>query len=234
MRRAVRVWGGYGPTPTFRLTLDGGGRAFCKGASPASNSHIRRALTKEERAYRDLSHLLAPWAPAFLGSVREEDWHMLLLEDVGPASVPPWTRGRTRSIARAYADFHRSTVGRVFPPWLPYQDGRSWSPGWGNLAETDVLPAVARLAHQECDAAQRWLDAAIPTFSAVEKQAVRHDGRVSLLHMDTRSDNLRWEHGRLRLFDWPYVALGPAELDVAAFAQTVTVEGGALPEEIVA
>ena len=29
--RAVRVWGGYSPTPTFRLTLADGQRAFFKG-----------------------------------------------------------------------------------------------------------------------------------------------------------------------------------------------------------
>ena len=49
----------------------------------------------------------------------------------------------------------------------------------------------------------------------------------ALLHFDTRSDNLRLQSGgRLRLFDWPYASLGPPELDVAAFAQSITCEGG--------
>ena len=40
-----------------------------------------------------------------------------------------------------------------------------------------------------------------------------------LLHLDTRSDNLRLQAGgRLRLFDWPYACLGPPEFDVAAIA----------------
>ncbi len=28
LKRAARIWGGYGPTPTFRLSLANGRRAF--------------------------------------------------------------------------------------------------------------------------------------------------------------------------------------------------------------
>ncbi|HEV2235583.1 MAG TPA: hypothetical protein VGR57_02885, partial [Ktedonobacterales bacterium] len=52
--------------------------------------------------------------------------------------------------------------------------------------------------------------------------------------LDTRSDNLRFAGGRLVLFDWPWAGVGRPELDVAAFAQSVTVEGGAAPERVVA
>ena len=55
-----------------------------------------------------------------------------------------------------------------------------------------------------------------------------------LLHLDTRSDNLRWTKGRLRLFDWPFAAVGPAELDAATFAQGVAAEGGPAPEQVIA
>jgi hypothetical protein len=36
------------------------------------------------------------------------------------------------------------------------------------------------------------------------------------------------------MFDWPFAAAGPAELDVAAFAQGVAAEGGPSPERVVA
>ena len=55
----------------------------------------------------------------------------------------------------------------------------------------------------------------------------------ALLHRDTRSDNLRWLQGRLRLVDWPYAAVGPLEEDVAGFVQSITVEGGPKPEQLV-
>jgi hypothetical protein len=34
------------------------------------------------------------------------------------------------------------------------------------------------------------------------------------------------------LFDWPHLGIGPAEYDLAAFAQSVTAEGGVEPEAI--
>lgn len=56
----------------------------------------------------------------------------------------------------------------------------------------------------------------------------------TLVHLDVRSDNLRLVNGRLYLFDLPNVAVGPPEHDLAEFAQSVTVEGGPSPEQVVA
>jgi hypothetical protein len=36
------------------------------------------------------------------------------------------------------------------------------------------------------------------------------------------------------MFDWPFASVGPAEFDVAAFAQGVAAEGGPAPERVVA
>jgi hypothetical protein len=38
--------------------------------------------------------------------------------------------------------------------------------------------------------------------------------------------------GQLRLVDWPAITLGRPEWDMVAFAQTVTVEGGPAPEQV--
>jgi aminoglycoside phosphotransferase (APT) family kinase protein len=57
----------------------------------------------------------------------------------------------------------------------------------------------------------------------------------ALLHADTRSDNLRIQSGtRLRVFDWPYACLGPPEFNLAAFVQSIWVEGGPDPETCLA
>ena len=84
VRRAQRVWGGYGPTPTYRLRLTDGRAAFFKAVGPASPDGVRGALAAEERIYRELSNLISPWAPAFRGAVQRDGWHALLLEDSGP------------------------------------------------------------------------------------------------------------------------------------------------------
>jgi Ser/Thr protein kinase RdoA (MazF antagonist) len=56
----------------------------------------------------------------------------------------------------------------------------------------------------------------------------------SLIHGDTRSDNIRLQGKLLRMFDWNFACAGPHELDVVAFAQTITAEGGPEPERFVA
>lgn len=72
--RGARVWGGYGPAPTFRLTLVDGRRAFLKGINPESNEFSRDAFTLEERIYENLGDRIRPWAPAYYGSIHRAGW----------------------------------------------------------------------------------------------------------------------------------------------------------------
>jgi hypothetical protein len=119
VRRALRAWGGYGPTPTYRLRLGDGRAAFLKAAGPASNEFVRAALEREERVYRELGALIGPWAPAFYGAFRRDGWHVMLLEDLGPKTAPPWTPVLTSRVAMAYGDFHQATLGQPVPQWVP-------------------------------------------------------------------------------------------------------------------
>ena len=71
--RAVRAFGGYGPSATFSLTLDDGRRAFFKGVYPLpEGSAVRWRNDEEERVYRELGALITPWAPTFYGSLRTD------------------------------------------------------------------------------------------------------------------------------------------------------------------
>jgi hypothetical protein len=56
--RAALVWGGYSPTPTFRLMLAGGKRAFFKGIDRTTGEFAREAFTSEVRVYTVLSPLI--------------------------------------------------------------------------------------------------------------------------------------------------------------------------------
>ena len=236
VRRAMRIWGGYGPTPTFRLLLANGERAFFKAAGPADSDFSRAAILREMRVYRALATVISPWAPAVLGSSETDDWRILLLEDLGPKSVPPWTRSQARGVFRAYADFHRSTFGAALPHWIaaPGRYLARESGLWDELAEADTLDLVAALAGDRENEARRWLEQAAPSLAAAARCLAQSGPPQALLHGDTRSDNLRWRHGRLRLFDWPHLGAGAAEFDLAAFAQSVTLEGGPQPEQLVA
>jgi hypothetical protein len=234
--RGSRVWGGYGPTPTFRLTLADGRRVFFKGTNRTSNGFARGALVREERIYRELSGVIGPWAPRFYAGFQHDDWHVLLLEDVGPKTVPPWTPAIARRVAHAYADFHAATLGRDdLPRWLPHPTDSLPCVTWSRVAaESDDLRAVAVLAAGYANEAHRWLRTALPLLCRLADTAADLHGPHALLHGDTRSDNLRFTGGRLALFDWPSAEIGRPELDVAALAQSVTVEGGVAPERVIA
>ncbi|HEX5416046.1 MAG TPA: hypothetical protein VFZ25_10300, partial [Chloroflexota bacterium] len=132
--RASRVWGGYGPTPTFRLLLADGRRVFLKGVNAASNEFARRGLTKEEEIYRRAGDLIRGWTPVYLGSFHHGDWHVLMLEDLGPKTVPPWAPASTAEITRSFAEIHRLTLGAALPNWLP-REPTPFGPAWEQIAE---------------------------------------------------------------------------------------------------
>src|ERR1700690_4306283 len=78
VRRAIIAWGGYTPTPTYRLRLEDGRRAFFKATNPEANDFSRAAHSREERVYRELGNLINPWAPSFYGAFECDTWRVLL------------------------------------------------------------------------------------------------------------------------------------------------------------
>jgi hypothetical protein len=236
--RAVRVWGGYAPSPTFRLVLADGGRVFFKGVDPTSNEHMRRALDAEERVYRELEPWLAGCAPALYAPFREADWHVLLLEDLGPPRIPPWTRRAIDQAMAGYAAFHQRGLDlqQHVPDWVSRTRHHAFASSWRRLAGAGGgLEGVAGLAGPRSAEALAWLHANLAPLQQSAEALVEVGSPHALLHLDTRSDNLRLQPGgRLRLFDWPYACVGPPEFDLAAFVQSLAEESGVDPEAPVA
>ncbi len=232
--RATRAWGGYAPSATYRLFLADGRRAFFKGVHAGSNAHMREALAVEERVYRELGAVVGPWAPAFLGAIRLGEWHALLLEDLGPPSVPPWTAASLRAAARGLAELHRHCRGRDLPAWIPQGRHSEFATRWAGFLADDGIERMLEVAGDLADDARAWLRSALPSFTASGGRLADAPPPHTLLHFDARSDNLRIVDGRLRLFDWNWASTGPPEFDLAAFAQSIPVEGGGDAEHVVA
>ena len=224
--RAARVYGGYAPSATFRMVLSDGRPAFFKGINGSHNEHMHRALPREERVYRALGQHLDRWAPAFLGSFKRLDWHVLLLEDLGPQTMPPWSPAKARRSARSYAEFHASTQGRPLPRWLSRTEHHDLAGFWRSLSESGELASTAGLARRRAAEAREWLDVALPPLRENAERLTRLRPPHSLLHFDTRSDNVRLQGDQLRIFDWNFASVGPHEIDAAAFAQATEAEGG--------
>jgi hypothetical protein len=230
--RAARVYGGYAPSATFRMVLANGRPAFFKGVNATSNDYMRGALPREERVYRELSRSINPWAPAFLGSFKRRDWHVLLLEDVGAQTMPPWSPAKARRSARSFAKFHASTYGRPLPRWLSRTEHYEFAGIWRSLSESGELAKTAALARRHSDEAREWLDVALPLLRENAERLERLRAPHSLLHLDTRSDNTRLQGEQLRMFDWNFACVGPHEIDAAGFAQATETEGGPSAERI--
>lgn len=191
------------------------------------------SVDREERFYRSVGPRVERWAPRYFGSFERDGWHVLVLEDLGPRSVPPWTHLKMRRAAREYARFHQSTLGTALPRWLSRTGHVELASFWSGLSARGEIRAVATLARRRSHEAEEWLDVALPLLRDGERRLGRLRGPSVLLHGDTRSDNIRIVGLRLRIFDWPFACVGPAEFDLAAFAQTVAAEGGPAPEAIV-
>ena len=231
--RSERVFGGYAPSATFRMRLTNGRRAFFKASYPLPpESKVVFNIRQEERVYRALSKRIAAWSPRFFGSFERDGWHVLLLEDVGPPTMPPWTVSRTHRAARSYAAFHRATIGTRLPPWMPRKTHTEFARFWSSLSRSGELARTATLAGRRRAAAERWIADALPRLRRGEAALQRVAPPFALLHFDTRSDNVRLLGERLVMFDWPFASVGPAEFDVAAFAQAVAAEGGPTPERV--
>ena len=237
VRRGIRAFGGYAPSATFRLELADGSRAFFKGVYPVPAGGPVWELEREELVYRGCAEFLHPWGPRFIGSLEAGDWHALILEDLGPATLPPWSFDAVRAAARSYAGFHAHTIGQALPDWLSRTSHHGFAHSWRDLERTDSGPerhpldALARLAGSRANDAQQWLKRWLPVLDGTAERLGQIVGPSSLLHLDTRSDNIRLHNGRLRIFDWNFASVGPPEFDLAAFAQSITAEGGPRPEE---
>src|SRR3954466_1203396 len=190
--RATRAYGGCAASAAFRLVLANGRRAFFKaGYPPPPGSAAIFPIKDEEKRYRALGPIVGRSMPRFLGSFELERRHVLLMEDVGSPSVPPWTAAKTRTAARAYARFHRNTLDTSLPRWLPRTQHAHFAAYWSRLEREALLGATASLAGARADEAREWLDVALPMLIERERWLSRARRPFALLHFDTRSDNVR-------------------------------------------
>lgn len=233
--RAERVYGGYAPSATFRMRLANGRRAFLKGIYPLTkDSGVKWDLENEERIYQECAPFMRPWAPEYLGGAKAEGWHVMVLEDVGPQTMPPWTLAKAKACARSYAAFHAHTYGKPLPRWLSRIEHHDFAPFWDRLASSGELRMTASLARRRADEAEEWLDVALPVLRARSALLLKIRPPFAFMHFDTRSDNIRLQGKLLRMFDWNFACAGPVEFEVAAFAQSIAMEGGPEPERTVA
>jgi hypothetical protein len=234
---AAIVWGGYGPSATFMLTTADNRKLFCKGTHPGFTEMGTKAFFTELSYYESLPEL-AEFGPEFRGAAHHEDWHLLMLDYVARTrEVPPWTPDAAQGALRMLARFHSRTPARakevlpVAEQQVDFMSLYQGDGGWKSLVDPGRRAEFIAL-FADSDAAERWLDAHLADFVALEGEASHIGGPRSWVHHDVRSDNLLFhDSDEPLLVDFPFLAIGPTLMDVAFFLPSLAGEGGPVPTE---
>jgi hypothetical protein len=216
--------GGFSPGVASRLVAGDGRRVFVKAVCAHPNRHSPRFHRREIQIAGALP-ASAP-VPRMLWSFDEggDGWVVLAFEDVeGRHPELPWKLdelGRVMEAMAALADSLTPSpvsedVADSVVSWLN-QHGR----GWNRLLE-DPLPGL-----------DEWTLRHLIDLAKLEGQAPDAARGTTLLHFDTRADNLLLTPDQVYFVDWPHARLGQAWVDVVLMAPSVNMQGGPDPEEL--
>jgi hypothetical protein len=197
--------------------FDDGSTAFVKAGAEEITSQF---LRDELRFYRAVQ---APFMPRLLG-YDEAEPPFLVLEDLSDWRwPPPWDDEAIAQVRAALA-----ALWRIPPPeWVPSiaAEGEWILGGWAAI-EADPTPFLS-LGLCSAD----WLDHALPALrSAAESAPIEGE---ALVHLDVRSDNICLTERGAVLVDWNLVHIANPDLDLAAWAPSLHLEGGPPPEDVV-
>jgi hypothetical protein len=207
--------GGYTHNDRWIVELADGQSAFVKAAVDELSAGW---LRDEHHIY---SSVAGSFLPRLLGWA-EEDFPVLLLEDLSDAHwPPPWGEEHVAALVATLDDVAATPCPRGL---ASAEDRREDLAGW-TLVERDPAPF---LELELCSHA--WLGDALPDLVAAEKACVL--GGDAFLHFDVRSDNVCFQGGRTLLVDWNWAVRGNPVVDVAAWLPSLEAEGGPPPEAI--
>ena len=220
---AVSQPGGFSPGVAARLRCADGTRAFCKAVSALTNAESPEMHRREAA----ITAALPPSAPVprLLSSYDDGTWVALLFADVdGRHPSLPWRDDELTLVMEALAGLSQLLTPSPLPDvsTLATQYEHDFS-GWRRLA---AGPATG------IDDLDPWSRRHLGRLAAIESRWADAGAGSTLLHCDVRADNLLLSGERVWLVDWPAASRGAAWFDVVAFAPSVAMQGGPLPEEL--
>lgn len=223
--KADRVFGGFGPSATFRLYMEDGRTIFAKGAGKGSTSYNWESVSSEEYIYETVN-CIKPFAPVYLGSMKTSEWHLIFLEDVSKdREVPPWTEKLAKQAMHGIANFHISGLDEREKATAI--DITEYNENWKSLKENEAKrECFFALFGDKKSEAEFWFWEVIDQLMDAEDDVLASDQPWGLIHFDLRADNMRFRDGKLILFDWSLMCYGPLILDATFFFPSVKGQGG--------
>jgi aminoglycoside phosphotransferase (APT) family kinase protein len=224
---AVTQPGGFSPGVAARVRLSDGRRAFVKAVSAGQNPEspdIHRAEAQIAAALPASTP-----APRFLGCIDQDDWVILMFEDIdGHMPAQPWQPDELDRVLAAMADLAWSLDPA--PIDAPGVVGRTpnLGSGWSQLADT-VQADTDDLAGLD-----PWVRdhlAELVTLEAGWPGAVA--GRA-LVHCDIRADNILLTSDRVFFVDWPWACQAAPWFDLVGMLPSVRMQGGPPSEQVFA
>jgi len=197
--------------------LDGGRRVFVKTADA---EHMAAWLRREHEVYASLK---GSFIPRLLGFDDDGRCPLLVIEDLSDADwTPRWTPERIALVRAALDELHSCHPP---PNTCPLREKYAgWFDRWRTV-ETDPEPFLSLGLRS-----RTWLDELLPTIIETADTAPVDGDAVT--HLDVRSDNLCTLDDRAVLVDWNFVSLAAPEVDLAAWACSLALEGGSPPWEL--
>jgi aminoglycoside phosphotransferase (APT) family kinase protein len=211
--------GGFSPGLAARLRLDDGRRVFVKAVSEAANPDSPAMHRREARIVAALP-ASAP-VPRLLWALDEEGWVALAYEEVaGRHPGAPWTETDLALVVDALkkmaVDLTPSPITTELTASGAFERGIN---GW-RIAMTR--------GEQRLDP---WCLRHLLRLADLESRAPGAAVGETLLHFDTRADNILIAGDRVFVLDWPSARIGAAFVDWLIMAPSVAMQGGPAPEE---
>jgi hypothetical protein len=221
---AIDLAGGFSPGATARLRFADRDDVFIKAVGTSLNPespefHRREGVISGSLPSSSL------W-PRILATFDDGDWVALAFLAIdGHLPHHPWRDQDLETVLRALTVMHEQLTPSPSPLVESAVARRSHMfYGWRYLSEqavgTDDLDPWAR----------DHLDQLVQ-MESLWPEACQGE---TLLHGDLRSDNMLLSEGGVTFVDWPHAMVGHAALDLVCWAPSVVLEGGPLPEELMA
>jgi len=215
--KMTEVTRGYTAASRLLVEFSDGRRAFVKVATDA----LTAGWLRDE--YRIYKHVQGSFMPAML-AWEDGEHPLLVLEDL---SLALWPQSWTNKSIAAVLDTLKLVGDSPVPKGMPSLETLRPDPSsWRSIAANPENFLSLKL----CTA--RWLENALPTLIEVEESAILSGSK--LLHLDVRSDNICFVGNRVVLVDWNWACVGNSLLEIVFWLPSVHLEGGPLPEQIVA
>jgi hypothetical protein len=214
--------GGFSPGTADRLVTAEGRRAFVKAVSPAQNPETPGIHLTEARVVGHLPP--SPHLPTLLGLYDDGEWVAAIYADIdGRMPAVPWLPADLAATATALGTIAATCTPNPVPDLAPLTT--AFAPEYGGWD---------RIRHSPPDVLDPWAGAHLDLLCDLAERGLAALAGDSLVHGDTRADNLIVRaDGTVVVIDWPWACEGAAWFDLLCLAINVDLHGGD-PESLVA